>query len=198
MSEKNVTWHESKVTRTDRMRLNGHKSFVVWFTGLSASGKSTLSVELEKVLHMRKHLTYILDGDNIRHGLNRNLGFSEADRIENIRRVGEVSKLMVDAGVVTLSAFISPYRNDREMIKELFEAGDFIEVYVKCSLEECEKRDPKGLYKKAREGLIPDFTGISAPYEHPLNPHITIDTEQLSIEAAVGHIVQFLEENEYL
>ncbi|MBF0840888.1 MULTISPECIES: adenylyl-sulfate kinase [Mammaliicoccus] len=194
----NITWHDSEVTKAERQERNGHKSVVIWFTGLSGSGKSTVSVALEKALFEQKITSYRLDGDNIRHGLNKNLGFSPEDRKENIRRIGEVGKLMVDAGVVTMTAFISPYEEDRNIVRDILEDGEFIEVYTKCSLDECEARDPKGLYKKARSGEIKEFTGINAPYEEPSNPEITIDTEQHSVEEAVEEIVAYLKEHKYL
>lgn len=194
----NITWHDSEVTKAERQERNGHKSVVIWFTGLSGSGKSTVSVALEKALFEQKITSYRLDGDNIRHGLNKNLGFSPEDRKENIRRIGEVGKLMVDAGVVTMTAFISPYEEDRNIVRDILEDGEFIEVYTKCSLDECEARDPKGLYKKARSGEIKEFTGINAPYEVPSNPEIIIDTEQHSVEEAVEEIVAYLKEHKYL
>lgn len=194
----NITWHDSEVTKEQRQERNGHKSVVIWFTGLSGSGKSTISVALEKALFEQKITSYRLDGDNIRHGLNQNLGFSPEDRKENIRRIGEVGKLMVDAGVVTMTAFISPYKEDRDIVRNSLEDGEFIEVFTKCSLDECESRDPKGLYKKARSGEIKEFTGINAPYEEPSNPEIVIDTEHESIEESVNKIVSYLKENQYL
>jgi len=194
----NIKWHASKVTKEHRQQLNHHKSAVVWFTGLSGSGKSTITVELEKALHYMGVRTYRLDGDNIRHGLNKNLGFSPEDRKENIRRIGEVSKLMVEAGLVTLSAFISPYRADRDEVRELMDDGEFIEVFVDASLETCESRDPKGLYKKVRAGEIKGFTGIDAPYEAPLNPEITVNTDTQSIEESVQTIVSYLNKKGYL
>ncbi|WP_323710886.1 adenylyl-sulfate kinase [Mammaliicoccus lentus] len=194
----NITWHDSEVTKAERQERNGHKSVVIWFTGLSGSGKSTVSVALEKALFEQKITSYRLDGDNIRHGLNKNLGFSPEDRKENIRRIGEVGKLMVDAGVVTMTAFISPYEEDRNIVRDILEDGEFIEVYTKCSLDECEARDPKSLYKKARSGEIKEFTGINAPYEEPSNPEIIIDTEQHSVEEAVEEIVAYLKEHKYL
>lgn len=190
----NIVWHDSKVTKEDRQKLNNHKSTTVWFTGLSGSGKSTLSVALEKELHELGIHTYRLDGDNIRFGLNSDLGFSPQDRTENIRRIGEVAKLMVDAGLITLTAFISPFRKDRDKAREIIGHENFIEVYVKCSLETCETRDPKGLYKKARAGEIKEFTGIDAPYEEPVHPEIIIDTEKLSLSESVQVIVQFLQD----
>lgn len=194
----NITWHDSEVTKQDRQQLHGHKSATLWFTGLSGSGKSTISVELEKALFERKKHAFRLDGDNVRHGLNKNLGFSPEDRQENIRRIGEVSKLMVDAGLITITAFISPYREDRDNVRALLDDDEFIEIYTQCSVEECERRDPKGLYKKARTGEIPEFTGISAPYEEPRNPEITIDTEQLDVKDAVTQILNYLEEHQYI
>lgn len=194
----NITWHESEVTKQDRQQLHGHKSATLWFTGLSGSGKSTISVELEKALFERKKHAFRLDGDNVRHGLNKNLGFSPEDRQENIRRIGEVSKLMVDAGLITITAFISPYREDRDNVRAMLDDDEFIEIYTQCSVEECERRDPKGLYKKARTGEIPEFTGISAPYEEPRNPEITIDTEQLDVKDAVTQILNYLEEHQYI
>ncbi|EFU83709.1 adenylyl-sulfate kinase [Staphylococcus lugdunensis] len=193
-----ITWHDSEVTKADRQKQNGHKSAVIWFTGLSGSGKSTVSVALEQALfELGKH-AYRIDGDNVRHGLNKNLGFSPEDRKENIRRIGEVSKLLVDAGTIAITAFISPYRVDRDDVRNILEDGEFIEVYTQCSVEECEKRDPKGLYAKARSGEIKEFTGISAPYEAPNHPEITINTEQQSVEQAVAHILNYLTDNKYL
>ncbi|MCY6991430.1 adenylyl-sulfate kinase [Staphylococcus argensis] len=194
----NITWHDSEVTKQDRQQLHGHKSATLWFTGLSGSGKSTISVELEKSLFEHKKHVFRLDGDNVRHGLNKNLGFSPEDRQENIRRIGEVSKLMVDAGLITITAFIYPYREDRDNVRAMLDDDEFIEIYTKCSVEECERRDPKGLYKKARTGEIPEFTGISAPYEEPRNPEITIDTEQLDVKDAVTQILNYLEEHQYI
>lgn len=194
----NITWHDSEVTKAQRQERNGHKSVVIWFTGLSGSGKSTISVALEKALFEQNITSYRLDGDNIRHGLNQNLGFTPEDRKENIRRIGEVGKLMVDAGVVTMTAFISPYEEDRNTVRDILEEGEFIEVFTKCSLDECESRDPKGLYKKARSGEIKEFTGINAPYEEPSNPEIVIDTENESVEESVEKIVAYLKENQYL
>ncbi|UPK45793.1 adenylyl-sulfate kinase [Paenibacillus pabuli] len=191
--ERNITWQQSSLNRQDREKLNGHRSRALWFTGLSGAGKSSLAFALEQYLYEKGIHCYVLDGDNVRHGLNRDLGFTAEDRQENLRRIGEVSKLMVDAGVFVLSAFISPDAQDRNMVRQLFEADDFIEIYVRCSIEECERRDPKGLYKKARSGAIPHFTGISAPYDIPEDPTLIIDTEELSIEEAVHKIVQHLE-----
>lgn len=194
----NIVWHESSVTKEDRQKLNNHKSGVLWFTGLSGSGKSTISVALEKKIHARGIRTYLLDGDNVRHGLNKNLGFSPEDRTENIRRIGEVGKLMSDAGILTLSAFISPYQEDRDQVRTLLEEGEFIEIYVKCSVDTCETRDPKGLYKKARAGEIKGFTGIDAPYEEPLDPEITIETDTQTLEESVQIIIDYLKKAGYL
>jgi adenylylsulfate kinase len=193
-----VFWHTNKVSAEDRHRLNGHRSCVIWLTGLSASGKSTLANELDKVLYERKIRSYVLDGDNIRHGLNADLGFSPEDRKENIRRIGEVAKLFVDAGLFTITAFISPYREDRDAVRALLPEGHFIEVYVKCSVEECERRDPKGLYKKARRQEIREFTGISAPYEEPLHAELVIDTEKHSLAECVGQLIRYLEEHRFM
>lgn len=194
----NIVWHESSVTKEDRQKLNNHKSGVLWFTGLSGSGKSTVSVALEKEIHALGIRTYLLDGDNVRHGLNKNLGFSPEDRTENIRRIGEVGKLMSDAGVLTLSAFISPYQEDRDQVRALLEEDEFIEIYVKCSVNACEARDPKGLYKKARAGEIKGFTGIDAPYEEPVKPEITIETDKQSLEESVQVIIAYLKKTGYL
>ncbi len=188
----NIVWHPGAVTRTDREQLNGHKGCTVWLTGLSGSGKSTIAVDLEKGLWARGARAYILDGDNIRHGLNKNLGFSPTDRTENIRRIGEVAKLFTEAGMIAVTAFISPYRADRDQVRALMPDGDFIEVWVDCPVEECEKRDVKGLYKKARAGQIPEFTGISAPYEEPLKPELTIKTATQPVEQSVQQILTCL------
>jgi adenylylsulfate kinase len=190
----NITWHEGHVERADRNELLQQKGATIWFTGLSACGKSTIAFTLEHALVERGHLSYVLDGDNIRHGLNKNLGFSPADREENIRRIGEVAKLFADCGVVACTSFISPYRADRDQARAIHkQAGlPFIEVYVKASVELCEQRDPKGLYKKARAGEIPEFTGISAPYEEPLQPEIVIETARLSPQAAAQQVLDYL------
>jgi adenylylsulfate kinase len=192
--DENIVWHNATVTRARREKANKHRSRLLWFTGLSGSGKSTLAHALEEELHQRGCSTYVFDGDNVRHGLCRDLGFSVEDRTENILRIGEMAKLFVDAGVISLTAFISPIREDRDRARGLFSHGDFIEVYVKCSLETCEDRDVKGLYKKARAGEIPQFTGISSPYEPPLNPEITIDTENRPIEDCVAEMLSILEQ----
>jgi len=189
----NIVWHRGAITREDRQQLNGHKGCTVWLTGLSGSGKSTIAVDLEKRLLERGVRTYILDGDNIRHGLNKNLGFSPEDRTENIRRIGEVAKLFSDAGLVALTAFISPYRADRDQVRAIMQPGDFIEVFVDCPVEVCEQRDVKGLYKKARAGEIKEFTGISAPYEAPTKPELVIRTSGQSVETSALQILDYLE-----
>lgn len=194
MKSQHITWQDQQVTKWERQQLHGHKSAIVWFTGLSASGKSTLCASIAQKLHEQGISTYVLDGDNIRHGLNKNLGFSPEDRSENIRRIGEVGKLFVDAGILTFTAFISPYQEDRKLVREMVEPGEFIEVFVKCSLEECERRDPKGLYEKARAGEIKDFTGIDAPYEEPVNPELVIENDQQDIGTSVNQVIDFLRE----
>ena len=194
----NIYWHKAAITREDRERLNGHRGFTIWFTGLSAAGKSTLAVALEKALFERGHRTYILDGDNVRHGLNKNLGFSQEDREENIRRIGEVARLFSDCGIITMTAFISPYQRDRRMARSLFEEGSFIEVFVDCPIEICEKRDPKGVYEKARRGLIKSFTGISAPYEIPEEAEIHLCTDEMTEDACITAIVEYLEKENFI
>lgn len=191
----NVYWHEGEITWADRNRLLRQKGATVWFTGLSGSGKSTVAVALEKALYNRGHLSYRLDGDNVRMGINKNLGFSAEDRAENIRRIGEVCKLFVDAGVIVLSSFVSPYRVDRDKVRKLHEeAGmDFIEVFVDVPLAEAERRDPKGLYKKARAGEIKNFTGIDDPYEPPLNPELVLKSHEMSLEEEVAVLLELLE-----
>jgi len=188
----NITWHETTVTGEDREKLLNQKGCVIWFTGLSGSGKSTLANAVEHILHQQRHHTYVLDGDNVRHGLNKNLGFSPEDREENIRRIGEVAKLFADAGTIVMTAFISPYRADRDQARALIAEGRFVEVFVDCPLDVCEERDTKGLYEKARTGEIKEFTGISAPYEPPLNPEVTVNTAALSIEASAHAVVEAL------
>jgi adenylylsulfate kinase len=192
----NITWHEGNITRGDRERLLQQKGVVLWFTGLSASGKSTLALAVEEKLFERGHLCFVLDGDNIRHGLNKNLGFSPEDREENIRRIGEVGKLFADSGVIAMTAFISPYRGDRDKARELLEDGRFIEIFVEVPLDVAEQRDPKGLYKKARAGEIKDFTGISAPYEEPLSPEIVVNTGELDLGQSVDRVIRFLEDRD--
>ncbi|WP_394231799.1 adenylyl-sulfate kinase [Niallia oryzisoli] len=194
----NVVWHEQSITKVDRRKQNGHNSFVLWFTGLSGSGKSTLANAIASRLYSENVRNYVLDGDNVRHGLNKDLGFSEEDRTENIRRIGEVSKLFVDAGQVVLTAFISPFQADRKLVRDLLNEKEFIEVYVKCPIDTCEERDPKGLYEKARQGIIKDFTGISSPYEEPENPEIVIETNNSSIEESVELVIQYLKDNDLI
>lgn len=193
-----VFWHQPKVSINDRRTLNKHKSCVIWLTGLSASGKSTLANELDKFLYRQEIRSYVLDGDNVRHGLNKDLGFSPDERKENIRRIGEVAKLFVDAGLITITAFISPYMEDRKTVRKMFSEGEFIEVYVKCSVDECERRDPKGLYKMARSQQLKEFTGVSAPYEVSESPELVIETEKQSVEASVLQLVSFLRNREFL
>ncbi|PLV56400.1 adenylyl-sulfate kinase [Thermotoga sp. SG1] len=191
---KHIIWHEGKVKKEDREKLLGQKGVVIWLTGLSGAGKSTIAHELEwRLLEMGK-LAYVLDGDNIRHGLNSDLGFSPEDRKENIRRISEVAKLFADAGIITITAFISPYKEDRKRARSLLAEGEFIEVYVKCPLEVLIKRDPKGLYKKALAGEIKEFTGISAPYEEPEDPEIILETDKETVEESVEKILNYLKE----
>lgn len=196
----NVTWHDGDITIDDRSTLLGQKGATLWFTGLSGSGKSTVAVALEKALFKRGKLSYRLDGDNIRLGINKNLGFSAEDRTENIRRIGEISKLFVDSGVIALSSFISPYRADRDQVRALHLESNFafIEIFVDCALSEAENRDPKGLYKKARAGEIKNFTGIDDPYEAPTNPEIHLHTDQMSLEQEVALIMTYLEEQGFI
>jgi adenylylsulfate kinase len=194
----NITWHAGHVGRAEREKLLGQRGATVWLTGLSGSGKSTVAVAVEAELVKRGKLAYVLDGDNVRHGLNKNLGFSPEDRTENIRRIGEVSKLFTDCGVLVFTSFISPYRADRDQVRALFAPGDFIEVYVAADVATCEGRDPKGLYKKARAGQIPEFTGISAPYEEPLRPELVLETGSQTLEQSVQSVLSYLEKSGYL
>ena len=194
----NIVWHETTVSKSERESINGHKGCTVWLTGLSGSGKSTLANLLEKALWERGIRSFVLDGDNVRHGLNKDLGFSPEDREENIRRIGEVAALFTEAGIINVTAFISPYKGDRDKVREIMADGDFVEVYVKCDLDECEKRDPKGLYKKARAGEIPEFTGISAPYEEPDKAELIVDTTSQSQEDSLQALLSYLEEKGYL
>jgi len=187
----NITWHHAEITLEDRENLNGHRSVVVWFTGLSGSGKSTIAHAVEKALYEKRCRTFVLDGDNIRHGLNKNLGFSPEDRAENIRRIGEVAKLFMQAGIIVMTAFISPYRENRDRVRAICD-GRFVEVYVKCDLAVCEARDTKGLYKKARAGEVKEFTGISAPYEEPLNAELVVDTAKESVEESAERVLALL------
>ncbi|MEE2729796.1 MAG: adenylyl-sulfate kinase [Pseudomonadota bacterium] len=196
----NVHWHHGEISRADRARLIKQRGATLWFTGLSGSGKSTVAVALEQRLYEMGHLSYRLDGDNIRLGINKNLGFSAEDRAENIRRIGEIAKLFADTGVITLSSFISPYREDRDRVREIHGSADltFIEVFVDCPLAEAEKRDPKGLYKKARAGEIKNFTGIDDPYEAPLNPEIHLQTADMTLEEEVDTVIGYLQQHGYL
>lgn len=191
-TEKNIHWHASLVSRSDREAQNGHKSAILWFTGLSGAGKSTLAHAVEGQLHELGCRTFVFDGDNVRHGLCSDLGFSPEDRVENIRRIGEMAKLFTEAGVLALTAFISPYRADRDRVRALVPPGDFIEIYCHCPLEVCEQRDVKGLYAKARQGLIGNFTGISSPYEAPESPELSLDTSKMPLEACVAEVLALL------
>lgn len=190
----NVVWHHATIDRQKREALNGHKSVILWFTGLSGSGKSTLAHAVEERLYEMMCRTFVLDGDNIRHGLCGDLGFSDEDRVENIRRIGEVAKLFLEAGVITLTAFISPFRSDRERVRNLVPHGDFLEIYCQCPLEICEQRDVKGLYKKARAGEIKAFTGIDSPYEEPLAPELVVNTGSESLEESTAKVIGLLRE----
>lgn len=194
----NIRWHHGKVTKDDRAQLIRQRGTVIWLTGLSGSGKSTIAVDLEHALVENGYYAYVLDGDNIRHGLNRNLSFSPEDRSENIRRIGEVAKLFCDANLITIASFISPYRQDRERVRAIQGEGEFIEVFVKCPLAVCEERDTKGLYKRARAGEVEEFTGISAPYEEPEIPEIVVDTSRISLDECVRDILAYLEEKGYI
>ncbi len=193
MKSSDTIWHHASVTRERREKQNGHKSVLLWFTGLSGSGKSTLSHAVEEELYQRGCRTYVLDGDNVRHGLCNDLGFQEADRRENIRRVGETAKLFVEAGMVTLTAFISPFIQDRTRVRSMFPHGNFLEVYCDCPLEVCEQRDVKGLYQKARQGEIKNFTGINSPYEPPVKPELVVQTEKQTLQESVELVIRMLE-----
>lgn len=190
----NVVWHHASVSRERREKLNGHRGAVLWFTGLPSSGKSTVAHATEERLHQLGCRTFVLDGDNVRHGLCGDLGFSDADRAENIRRVGEVTKLFVEAGTIVLTAFVSPFRRDRERARGLLLHGDFLEIHCHCPREVCEQRDPKGHYRRAREGKLKDFTGVSAPYEEPVNSELVLHTGELPIEQSVERILALLRE----
>lgn len=194
----NVVWHHTTVTRSRRETLNGHRGIILWFTGLSGAGKSTIAHALEEQLHMMGCRTFVFDGDNVRHGLCGDLSFSVADRTENIRRVGEMVKLFLDAGVIALTAFISPLRSDRHRVRQLMDEGDFIEVYCRCSLDVCEARDVKGLYQKARAGEIKEFTGISSPYEEPETPEVVLDTDKHTLDECVDQLVEYLRKRRVL
>ncbi len=194
----NITWHHPLIGRSDREERNRHKGVVVWLTGLPSSGKSTLALEVERILFERGCNSYVLDGDNVRHGLNKDLGFSPEARTENIRRIGEVAHLFTDAGIIVLTAFISPYREDRDVARAMNEPGRFFEVFCKCSLSECERRDPKGLYKRARKGEISQFTGVDAPYEEPGSPEIIVETDKHDVTECTQLIISYLEEQDVI
>ena len=198
MLSENIVWHTHHIAKEERAKIKAQKPCILWFTGLSGSGKSTVANAVEKQLFALQKHTYLLDGDNIRMGLNKGLTFSDEDRVENIRRIGEVAKLFVDAGIIVLSAFISPFQREREMVRGLVEEHEFIEVFIDTPLKLCESRDPKGLYKKARRGEIADFTGISSPYEAPLNPEIHLKTEKLSIDESAKQIIAYLKDRGYI
>ena len=193
-----LVWHNQKISKEQRATLKAQKPVVLWFTGLSGSGKSTLANRVEEMLYELNKHTYLLDGDNVRIGLNKDLGFSDEDRVENIRRIGELCKLFVDAGLIVLSAFISPFAKDRAMVRELVEKGEFIEVFVDTPLEVCASRDPKGMYAKAKAGKIKNFTGISSPYEAPINPEIRVETQKMSVDESAEMIINFLKKEGYL
>jgi len=194
----NITWHQGLVSRAEREQRNRNRGLILWYTGLSASGKSTIANEVERQLFSAGYHTYVLDGDNIRFGLNKDLGFSAADRTENIRRIGEVAKLFVDAGIIVSAAFISPYRSDRHLVRCIVEAGDMVEVYVKCDIAICEQRDPKGLYQQARAGQVAEFTGISAPYEEPEEPELVLDSGRLAVGECARKVIDYLTAHKYL
>ena len=198
MSSENVVWHMHHITKDDRAKQKQQRPCILWFTGLSGSGKSTIASAVEQKLFELGHHTYLLDGDNVRHGLNKDLGFSDTDRIENIRRIGELSKLMVDAGLLVMTAFISPFKSDRRMVRDLVQSYEFIEVYMDTSLDECERRDPKGLYKKARKGEIKNFTGIDSEYEVPEAPEVVVDTVEYSISECADQVVAYLKEHKMI
>ena len=198
MKTLNTIYHNATVTREKRNQLNNHKSIIIWFTGLSGSGKSTLAHSVEEELYKLNCRTFVLDGDNVRHGLSSNLTFRNNDRKENIRRIGEVAKLMMEAGVIAITAFISPFREDRSNVRQLLSKGDFIEIYCKASLEVCESRDVKGLYKRARAGEVKNYTGIDSPYEAPDNPELVIDTDSESLEESVTKVIDFLKSKEII
>ena len=195
---KEIVWHKTSLSQNHRNKLLKQKPFVLWLTGLSASGKSTIANIVESKMYDMNYKTYLLDGDNIRHGLNSDLGFDESSRVENIRRIGEVSKLFLDAGIIVITAFISPFKSDRKLVRSLFNEREFLEVFIDCSLETCEKRDPKGMYIKARNGDIKNFTGISSPYENPDNPEIQVINDNISVDEASNQIMNFLIKNKYI
>lgn len=194
----NIVWHKHKVEKLDRSKQKKQKPCILWFTGLSGAGKSTVADAVEQKLFELGHHTYLLDGDNVRHGLNKDLGFSDADRVENIRRIGEMAKLFADAGLIVMSAFISPFRSDRQMVRDLVEEKEFVEVYISTPLSTCEERDPKGLYKKARSGQIKNFTGIDSDYEVPQHPEVTLNTAELNVNECVERVISYLKQNEII
>ncbi|WP_330110254.1 adenylyl-sulfate kinase [Methylophaga thalassica] len=194
----NIVWHKHKVEKLDRSKQKKQKPCILWFTGLSGAGKSTVADAVEQKLFELGHHTYLLDGDNVRHGLNKDLGFSDADRVENIRRIGEMAKLFADAGLIVMSAFISPFRSDRQMVRDLVEEKEFVEVYISTPLSTCEERDPKGLYKKARSGQIKNFTGIDSDYEVPHHPEVTLNTAELNVSECVDRVISYLKQNEII
>jgi adenylylsulfate kinase len=198
MTSKEIRWHDHQIQRTSRAKQKSQKPCMIWFTGLSGAGKSTVANALDELLFDHGNHTYLLDGDNVRHGLNRDLGFSDVDRVENIRRIGEVGRLFTDAGLIVLSAFISPFRSDRQMVRTLFPVGEYIEVFVSTDLSVCEERDPKGLYKKARAGEIKHFTGIDSAYEAPHSPELLIDAGAQSVEQCAQEIFDYLVQREYI
>ncbi|WP_417511544.1 adenylyl-sulfate kinase [Methylophaga sp.] len=194
----NIVWHKHKVEKLDRSNQKKQKPCILWFTGLSGAGKSTVADAVEQKLFELGHHTYLLDGDNVRHGLNKDLGFSDADRVENIRRIGEMAKLFADAGLIVMSAFISPFRSDRKLVRDLVEDKEFVEVYISTPLSTCEKRDPKGLYKKARSGQIKNFTGIDSEYEAPVSAEVTLNTAELNVDECVERVISYLKQNEII
>ncbi len=196
--DNNVVWHHATVTRKRRQKQNKHRSMILWFTGLSGSGKSTLAHAVEEELHQAGCRTFVFDGDNVRHGLNSNLGFSKEDRKENIRRISEMCKLFIEAGVIAMTAFISPFKEDRDRVRKLVNEGDFIEIFLNCSLETCESRDTKGMYARARRGEIKEFTGISSPYERPENPELIVDTDRLTLEESVNVVMDYIAEKLFI
>jgi len=198
VTNQNTVWHEPSIYRKDREKMNGHKSVIIWFTGLSGAGKSTVAHALEDRLHKNKVRTFVLDGDNVRRGLCKDLGFSDNDRTENIRRIGEVSKLMTEAGIIVITAFISPFIKDRKIVRDLVNEGEFIEVYCDADIEICESRDTKGLYKKARAGEIPEFTGISSPYEAPVTPELILETKILSVDECIEKLICYLKDRDII
>ncbi|WP_417498684.1 adenylyl-sulfate kinase [Methylophaga sp.] len=194
----NIVWHKHKVEKLDRSKQKKQKPCILWFTGLSGAGKSTVADAVEQKLFELGHHTYLLDGDNVRHGLNKDLGFSDADRVENIRRIGEMAKLFADAGLIVMSAFISPFRSDRKLVRDLVEEKEFVEVYISTPLSTCEQRDPKGLYKKARSGQIKNFTGIDSEYEAPVSAEVTLNTAELNVDECVERVISYLKQNEII